>query len=498
MLAYTLAFRVSMATDWVVSTTGTSAGSGTISNPLSLSKALGDDGGGTSPVQPGDTILLRGGTYYDTNSFTGTIYTSYLAPVGSPIVVRPYLSELPVIQATVTNHNCLIVVGSNTWFQGFELWNSGLPRGLARSSGILMRSPGSKLINLVIHDSGNGIYNGEESLGSEIYGCLIYNYGIGASPGSHGIYSHSTAPDGVLIKNNVVLNGFYYAIHCYSETSSQLDNLTIVGNICSEAGNLWLDGERRPNYLVGGSGKANDLLMIQNAGYLATTTVENNALIGYSTFENGTMTVASNYFYGGSFAVNHWTNMNVLSNTLTKPKVAWAYNPSADLTGTKTWDGNTYYSDIASPMTLSGVAKTYSDWKTATGFDASSSLSITDPAVTVSFVRTNNYEIGRANIAVFNWAGSDNVSVDVSGVVPAGWTYAVRNAADWNKSIVASGVYAGGAISLPMTNLTAAVPVGATAGPVTGPAFNAFIMQSTPPPSSMAVQMRFGQLRGAP
>jgi PKD repeat protein len=51
---------------------------------------------------------------------------------------------------------------------------------------------------------------------------------------------------------------------------------------------------------------------------------------------------------------------------------------------------------------------------------------------------------------------------------------------------VLSGVYAGGAITLPMTGLTPATPVGGTAQATTGPEFNAFVVRTTPPPPPAA------------
>lgn len=71
-----------------------------------------------------------------------------------------------------------------------------------------------------------------------------------------------------------------------------------------------------------------------------------------------------------------------------------------------------------------------------------------------------------------------NVSGDVSGVLQVGQPYQVRNAADYYGSLVASGIYGGGNITLPMTNLSVATPVGIEPPPATDARFNVFVLQA--------------------
>ena len=82
------------------------------------------------------------------------------------------------------------------------------------------------------------------------------------------------------------------------------------------------------------------------------------------------------------------------------------------------------------------------------------------------------------------------MAVDVSAVLPVGTSYHVVNAQNFYGQPIASGTYNGGTISLPMTGLTVATPVGAPAPASSGPAFGAFILLPTsavttnPPPQT--------------
>jgi hypothetical protein len=99
-------------------------------------------------------------------------------------------------------------------------------------------------------------------------------------------------------------------------------------------------------------------------------------------------------------------------------------------------------------------------------------------------VRPNQYEAGRANIAIFNWQGLGSVAVNLSTVLTVGDQYEVRNVQNWFGAPTLSGTYGGGSISIPMTGVTPVPPIsGWAAGvpDVTGPEFNAFVVLRTSP-----------------
>jgi len=98
------------------------------------------------------------------------------------------------------------------------------------------------------------------------------------------------------------------------------------------------------------------------------------------------------------------------------------------------------------------------------------------------FVRPNLYESGRANITIYNWALTASVPVDVSRVLRLRSPYEVRNVQDFFGNPVASGIYEGGSISIPMTGLSTALPqrVVPTLPKAAGPEFGVFILLKSP------------------
>ena len=132
------------ATDFYVSPTASASGTGTISNPWKLQTALNQP----SAVHPGDTIWLRGGTA------PGAPFTSNLnGTSASPIIVRQYPGERATIDGNYAgDQNTLTIMGSYTWYWGFEIFNSDptrytrrratTPRAAARASSSPATGPG--------------------------------------------------------------------------------------------------------------------------------------------------------------------------------------------------------------------------------------------------------------------------------------------------------------------------------------------------------------------
>ena len=148
--------------------------------------------------------------------------------------------------------------------------------------------------------------------------------------------------------------------------------------------------------------------------------------------------------------------------------VAATFNNTLDVL---TMTGNRIWGEVLN-MNDSSHEIEYDDWPGNIFI-----LYTTRPTGTNVVVRPNRYEAGRGHVAVFNWGLVPTVSVDVSSILAVGAAYEVRNAQDFFGPPVASGVYAGGTIPLPMTGLTVATPVGgAITPPATGPEFNAFVV----------------------
>ena len=435
------------AIDYYASPSGRPSGNGSIGNPWDLQTALSQP----PSVHPGDTIWLRGGTY-------SGIYSSFLTGTASaPIIVRQVPGERATLDGGTANTAVLLTVwGAYTWFWGFEVMSSSLDRfsndpssyptdlnrpyeGIANAqqpgSGV-----GTKFINLVVHDLGQGFGFWQDATDAEINGCLIYYNGWDAPDRGHGHGIYTQNQTGTkTIKDNIIFANFSHGIHAYGSGSAHLNNIWAEGNILFQSGVLSaVEGGR--NLLIGG----------ESGNVAQSPTVASNFLYRSS----GGVTNSSDFDlgYSGGCANPRVTNNYIADNT--------QFVNCSDITMT----GNTFYGAIGGFSPASFPSNTYFSQR---------------PTGTLVFVRPNQYEPGRANIAVYNWDNQPTVSVDVSSVLAPGASFEIRNAQNFFGPPVLSGIYSGANLIVPMTGLAPALPYGVSAPSLTGPTFNAFVLFQT-------------------
>ena len=384
-----------------VSPTGSSGASGTMASPWDLNSVLS----GNKSVPAGDTVWVRGGTY------RGQFYSYMRGTSSNQVVIRQYPGE----RATIDGN--LVVVGANVTFWGLEVMNSN-PLGNYRQ-GVNNRAPGSRFINMVIHDAGaSGIFMGIEGSGSSVYGSLLYNNGTNTNQ-NHGIYANNNTPVSA-IEDNIIFNNQAYGLHIYTSIANYINNFLVRGNVSFNNGRI-TDLGGRPDLFAGGSVPATGIVFEQNYTYRDDGGL--SAVYGFGSTQNGTLVLRDNYVVG-RLDIKAWSSV--------------------------TQSGNT---------TISLSSR---------------------PTSTRVFVRPNRYERGRGNIIVYNWANAGSVSADVSSVLSSGDTYVVRNAQNFYGAPVASGTYSGGSLSIPMTAMTAVRPLGRTSNALsTGTQFGVFVVLKT-------------------
>ena len=372
--------------------------------------------------------------------------------------MRQYPGERATIDSSSSGgYDALSVVGANAWFWGFEIASSDTkrisaesgswPQDLRRGYGAMSIAPGTKFINMIVHDNANGIGLWSESVNGEAYGNVVYYNGWQAPDRAHGhgVYTQN-ASGARLIAENVIFNQFSHGIHAYGSTAAALDNITLDGNIAFMNGSVGTGGiyVNGRDILLGGYRVAANPVLSNNA----TNGAQVN--LGYSAGCGGGR-VTNNYFIGAFAMIN--CNPVITGNAVydqTWPKYgSW---PSQ-------YPQNTFY--------------------------------VTPPTGTVVRVRPNKYEVGRANIVVYNWGLASVVPVDLSAArLPSGAAYQIRDAQDYFGRPVAEGVYDGRSVNLVMTGLRAVAPVGSVPNvPTTmAPKFAAFVVVpktsgTTPPPA---------------
>jgi hypothetical protein len=207
---------------YYVTTTGSSAGDGSNADPWDLSTALN---GATGAIHPGDTVWVRAGTYL--GPFTSDMDGSSAAP----ITVRAYPGERAIIDGknTPSGQEILTVDGTYTNFWGLEVINSLTQRTDTRHSGVYLRNAQHvKLINLIIHDTGMGVFGEPDARFCEVYGNIIYNGGWQTATRSngHALYMKGDATGSKLLKDNVMFNMFGLGVHVYADAGTGPLNVT--------------------------------------------------------------------------------------------------------------------------------------------------------------------------------------------------------------------------------------------------------------------------------
>jgi hypothetical protein len=134
----------------------------------------------------------HGGTYRGnfTSRLTGTS--------AAPITVRGATGERAVLDGVpAPSRHVLTVNGAHVIFRDIEVTNSHATRVItntgsnptdARGEGVGMYGQGVKLVNLVIHDTGQGVGNWSAAPDGEVYGCIIF-YNGWTRPTTYRIYS---------------------------------------------------------------------------------------------------------------------------------------------------------------------------------------------------------------------------------------------------------------------------------------------------------------------
>ncbi len=455
------------APDFYVSPTGSPSGDGSFANPWDLATALA----GPAEVIPGSTIWLRGGMYTNAADPRGFASTLMGTP-DAPIVVRQYPGE----RATVTN--ILFVTGAYTWFWGFEVTNPAPQQGVMH--GVHLKGPGLKVINLVVHDAtDDGIFIGPEAVGAEVNGSIVYNNGRTDNL-THGIYCKSQTGT-LLLKDNIVFDNWASGFHCYANDGPYIQNIDLEGNV---AFNNYIWGVPwDQDILVGGVFPASGITVNENYTYRTNFANTLTADIGSDVVRNQDLVCTNNYFVGGWWRMGAWATATVTGNTLynfTAGGMVWNLGTVSD----QRWSDNTLFGDPAAVVWRHDTTDvtTFDGWLTQNGFADPGTYAGSAPTGVKIAVRPNQYEPGRANIIVYNWAQQSAVSVDVAGILNMGDRYVVQNAEDFYGSPTASGIYTGGPLELPMVGITPPSPVGvptAQPAPVTGPTFNAFVLMKT-------------------
>src|SRR5262249_40447354 len=227
--------------------------------------------------------------------------------------------------AVTTRYTTLLIHGAYTWYMGLEIMNSGgmrsstvpgsiPPHGLGFA--IDDYGPGTKLINNVIHDTGQGMGVWSAATDAEVYGNLVYYNGWDAPDRGHGhgVYLQNQAPSTKQMTDNILHDQFAMGSQAYTE-SDFIDNISETGNTAFNNGSLSQTEGYTDNLLIGGLVVAHTPSMINNYTY-APHSVSGHNNLGYQ-WGCTNATVTGNYFISVTALklVNCTSGLSMTGNT---------------------------------------------------------------------------------------------------------------------------------------------------------------------------------------
>lgn len=459
---------------------GLPSGNGSKLNPWDLTTALSR----TDAIRPGDTLYLRGGTYRGgfTCKLQGTAERS--------ITIRQFEGERATIDCQAADGDTTFTVDGD-WlvFWGFEMtcsdpkrhtkmegsWPSDIRRG-----GFSCRTSHVKFINLVLHDLGGGIGWWSDGEAGEIYGCLIFANGWQGPdrPHGHAIYGQNERGT-KRIADNIIFNQFGYGIHCYGSDKGHLRGFKIEGNILFNNGALGAKAHTCANILIGGGSPVSRTWVTQNVSWHHGTT----ARFGYPWGpDNLDIAITDNYFVG-SVAVERFEQLRFSHNQLIGSNLVEYKAAKKPALLQSDWDENSFWQteNNRRPFMIwegeRSTQFTYQDWLRYTDADSRSQFADSKLNAVKIFLRKNQYEPGRANIAVFNWAKAKALEIDLSPVLKIGQRFHIVSAQNYFGTPLVEGTFTGKRVLLPMQPTKKHHPIGWPVPlPDTEPLFGAFVV----------------------
>jgi hypothetical protein len=404
-----------------------------IEDPVTLAVALA-----SSNVIPGDTLLLRAGTYA----------ANYVVPcsgnTGNYITIKPYQDERVIIngQATIT--------GSYVRLQGLEIVNNTSRNRSASTGTVGVDALGNynQIVNCIIRDHDQGITTSKAVTGHVYYGNLLYFNGWDSNQG-HGMYPQNNAGNVKTIKRNIVFDNFGYGLHCVGSNHS-VDDFAIVENTGFD------NGEPR------GAGYP----AISNAG---SSGVSNSVVYGNMTYNQTQYEGSGGATIGVGDTQNPATNASVYNNFVASTRYGITFGDGSP-TITR-FDGNTVYGWLSPTNILS-------TWADNTNPSGHPSDPIVFPASGSNiFLTSNEYDANRAQLTIYNWTLGNTVDVDVSAIFGASGTVKAYNVQDYPTDVQTLTITAGViTVNMQAANRTVATPVGWTAPATTFPQFGCLVL----------------------
>lgn len=480
-------------------------GDGTFYSPMRLQVALNN-------ATPGVTIWLRGGTY------TGSVTTDLTVHGTSSqkITVRSYPGEWAVLDGN-SSTQIPVTIEKNYWvLRDLEITNSNTSRSRVldasipydsewRPTGLLWNGDFGEQLNLLIHDNGNGVAWFAQAAGGLSYGGILWNNGWAGSSNmrghGHNWYSQNSHSNNApkIIKHSISTNSGASTCKLGAQNGN-VDDYIVDGCVLANSGapcamtSLFSSDYRVQGVLHGsGAEQAVNLTINNTSAYEIGGSVGGGVGTNYaSILACSGLIMTNNYFSTGAvdgvLNVNSWTDATIQNNIAHGN----GSGPGNEILGfaktllpTGTWDNNAYYSTNAT-YSFNYAGHTgqvdFSGWKSGTGYDTNSTHTVGSNPPDVVKITNNEYEIGRSQVAIYNWSQQPTVEIDLSGTnLNVGEHYYIFNAMNPLAGPIANGVYSGGTVTVAMDPTSIGGPASPAgdlpAGAQTAPLFATLVVR---------------------
>uniref|UniRef100_UPI0025F25552 right-handed parallel beta-helix repeat-containing protein n=1 Tax=Algoriphagus sp. TaxID=1872435 RepID=UPI0025F25552 len=461
-------FSLNAATKYA-SPSGSSTNSGNEEGQAwSLEYALGL----SSPLAPGDSLILVDGTYEGN-------YTSNLnGSEDNPIIVISQSDGGAIIDVSKnrTTGTGLIVRGSYTWFIGLRITSSSTIRNSDASngfadilyeSGVTVFGDNIKIINCWIYDLvGGGVELWRNGFNNEVYGSVVFNNGSQAPDRGtgHGFYiQHADPTQPKIIENNIVFQNASQGINLYTTNPENL-GIKVIRNVSFNSGviaDVNLLVHRPPhNFTVGSRNNISSEMEIKEnifyrdlQGFRLSSAEVSNVTLGRTYSPNKNISFTENTVFGGGNQVeiqpleglvlksNRLYNVHGNFYAFLGDKSSF---PGAD------WNSNSLYNIANFPSPFNGL--NFQDWKDDFGFDLNSEFKSFPAQQQEILVTQNKYEPSKFYVTIISLNDASSAVIDFSNFSSfKGRKYEIidfQNPFDTEQRV--SGTYDGNTLQFPL------------------------------------------------
>lgn len=395
LLKFALPDTVCAQSTYYVAPDGIAANSGTLDSPWDIQSAWA----GQQSIEPGDTLLMLGGTYrHPDRTWESPGFSITLAGTQEkPITIRPYQGQRVTIDGKVevrTNSHDLHLWELEITVSETKNWNRAVTAGGRAIDGTadlpqgglnILEGTNSKFINLVIHDMNSGVGFWRPAVNAEMHGCVIYGIGSIGPDRYHGPGIYSQNEIGIKQITDNILYGIYSTtIQAYGSDKASVSGFEILRNIAFAP----VKEGQRAQFLIGGGRPSRDIFVRDNLLYQIPLQV------GYTAPHNENAEVTGNWIIDAGLSINNFNHVVNEGNVSLVEKV-----PRED-------------------------------------------------RETMQMLHRNRYDSNRANLAVLNWKRSGQVTVNLSEFLSFDDNYRIVDVLDIFGPPIASGTFRGEPIKL--------------------------------------------------